>query len=467
MNKRILLVEDNPLEAAEMTALLRTGGYDVDVVESAESGLARLTADAYDLLLSDLHLPGENGFMLCRRVRREPRFANLPVVLLTRFGDPLNVLRGLEAGADGFISKGRAATNLLSRLADVFSRRRRTANDKPDASRRVVFLDAEFTLNVERDQLLDVLLIGFEDVVQLNDRFRIEVAERARAQKALQETVADLKRVERELQTTNAELERRVAERTAELCEHVEKLKQKNVELDQFTFMAGHDLQEPLRKLISFSRLLEEDLQCGDSARVGDDLHYIRVAARRMQTLVQSLLQLSRVGRAAMRRESVDLQHCVNVVLDTLSLRIAESQAVVSCDPLPTVVGDPTMLAQVYQNLIQNALKFVGEAPPRIRLTAEPGEDYWTLGVRDEGIGIDPEFVAQIFAPFQRLHDAERYEGSGIGLAVCRTTVERHGGAIWVESEPGRGAHFKFTLPNRTASSPAETPTERDVVGAS
>jgi signal transduction histidine kinase len=124
------------------------------------------------------------------------------------------------------------------------------------------------------------------------------------------------------------------------------------------------------------------------------------------------------------------------------------------------------LLAQVYQNLIQNALKFTGDAPPRIHLTAEAGDDYWTLGVRDEGIGLEPESAAQIFAPFQRLHEADQYEGSGIGLTICRTTVERHGGVIWVESELGRGAHFKFTLPRCAPASTAEPPA-RDVVGAS
>ncbi|GMV91482.1 MAG: hypothetical protein AMXMBFR82_12600 [Candidatus Hydrogenedentota bacterium] len=233
----------------------------------------------------------------------------------------------------------------------------------------------------------------------------------------------------------------------AQLLEQAnEELRLRNQELDEFTYIASHDLQEPLRKLIAFSDVLQEDMKAGDQKEVVRDLGIIASAAQRMQTLVKDLLALSRSGRQSMSWESVDLAECVALVLDTLEVRIRDERAVVEQDCLPTVMGDRTLLAQLYQNLIGNALKFHGDKSPVIRLTAEETPDGWLLGVSDNGIGIKKEYAEQIFAPFKRLHGRSEYEGTGIGLAICRKIVERHGGKIWVESAPGEGARFKFTL---------------------
>lgn len=233
----------------------------------------------------------------------------------------------------------------------------------------------------------------------------------------------------------------------AQLLEQAnDELRLRNQELDEFTYIASHDLQEPLRKLIAFSDVLQEDMKAGDQKEVSRDLEIIASAAHRMQTLVKDLLALSRSGRQSMSWEPVDLSDCVALVMDTLEVRIREERAIVEQHDLPTVMGDRTLLVQLYQNLVGNALKFHGECAPVIRLNAEETPDGWLLGVSDNGIGIKKEYAEQIFAPFKRLHGRSEYEGTGIGLAICRKIVERHGGKIWVESSPGEGAHFKFTL---------------------
>lgn len=233
----------------------------------------------------------------------------------------------------------------------------------------------------------------------------------------------------------------------AQLLEQVnEELHLRNQELDEFTYIASHDLQEPLRKLIAFSDVLREDMKVGDRKEVDRDLVIITSAAQRMQTLVKDLLALSRSGRQTMAVEPVSLSDCVALVRDTFEVRIRDEHASIEQGELPTVTGDRTLLVQLYQNLIGNALKFHGDAPPQIRLTAEETPDGWLLGVADNGIGIKTEYAEQIFAPFKRLHGRSEYEGTGIGLAICRKIVERHGGRIWVESAPGEGAYFKFTL---------------------
>lgn len=228
---------------------------------------------------------------------------------------------------------------------------------------------------------------------------------------------------------------------------HMAELARINAELDEFTYVASHDLQEPLRKLISFSVLLERDLGKELATPVETDLKFISESAHRMKNLVQDLLLLSRAGKSDMGREHLVLDEVADRALENLEMAMAEKKAVIERDPLPQVWGDATLLTQLYQNLIGNGLKYVKAAPPRIRLTAERSTDgSWIFGVQDNGIGIREEYAQQIFQPFKRLHTQGEYEGTGIGLAICRKVVERHGGRLWVESDEGAGSHFRFTL---------------------
>jgi len=250
--------------------------------------------------------------------------------------------------------------------------------------------------------------------------------------------------------TERKRAEATLAQRTKQLEQANEELERKNTELDQFTYVASHDLQEPLRKVTAFSGMLRQDLGNRVPERAEKDLGFIVDAARRMQKLVQDLLALSRSGRVAMKWEMVSLNHCVDQAIEMLAMRIKESRAEIIIDDLPQVWGDRTMLTQLYQNLLSNALKFTGENRPVIRFTAERIDRQLILGVRDNGIGVEPRYAEQIFVPFKRLHGRGEYEGTGIGLAICARTVERHGGTIWVESKPGKGAHFKFTIGEKT-----------------
>ncbi len=224
-------------------------------------------------------------------------------------------------------------------------------------------------------------------------------------------------------------------------------LARSNAELEQFAYVASHDLQEPLRKLIAFSGLLQKDVGPELPAPAVKDLEFITDAAQRMQTLIQDLLALSRVSKQRVMRNAVELDTCLDRALNALSLRIEERSAVIERQPLPRVQGDPILLAQLFQNLIANALKFSGPEAPRISITVEPHPKQLTVAVRDNGIGIDPRYQDQIFQPFRRLHTRAKYPGSGIGLAICRKAAELHGGRIWVESAgEGHGSTFKFTL---------------------
>jgi PAS domain S-box-containing protein len=239
--------------------------------------------------------------------------------------------------------------------------------------------------------------------------------------------------------------ERKTAE--AAIAEYARKLEQRNSELDQFTYVASHDLQEPLRKLVSFSQLLREDLGSDLPEDASKDLYFITDAAGRMQKLVQDLLALSRVGRKALKKAPVKLEECAESAIEALSESIEDVRAEVIRETLPEITGDETLLTQLYQNLISNALKFIDKNRPVIRLTAEESEGGWILGVEDNGIGIEPKYAEQIFLPFRRLHTRDAFPGTGIGLSICKKIVDLSGGRIWVESEgSGTGCRFRFFL---------------------
>jgi PAS domain S-box-containing protein len=249
--------------------------------------------------------------------------------------------------------------------------------------------------------------------------------------------------------TERKRVEEALANRTVQLERTNRKLAIINADIEEFTSVASHDLQEPLRTLIAFSGLLRKDLGNSLPERAEQDLAFLTDAAQRMQTLIQDLLALSRASRVAKKRERVSLDECADRALEALAVRVKERGAQITRDKLPDVWGEPTLLTELYQNLISNALKFSGDQRPIIQLTYEEREGDQIFGVKDNGIGIEPKYAQEIFKPFRRLHGRAEYEGSGIGLAICRRIVERHRGKIWVRSEPGKGAHFLFTIAHR------------------
>jgi PAS domain S-box-containing protein len=234
-----------------------------------------------------------------------------------------------------------------------------------------------------------------------------------------------------------------------ELRRTLEELKYSNAELEQFAYVASHDLQEPLRMVSSYMQLLAKRYQ-GKLDRDADEFIAFAVdGAKRMQTLINDLLTFSRVGRRGKPLVFTSCEEAIEEAISNLQIAIEESGASLTYETLPQVQGDPTQLVQLFQNLLSNAIKFRGPEPPCIYVGVRQEDTEWIFSVRDNGIGIDPKFADRIFVIFQRLHHRESYPGTGIGLAICKRIVQRHGGRIWVESQPGRGATFCFTLPSK------------------
>jgi signal transduction histidine kinase len=234
--------------------------------------------------------------------------------------------------------------------------------------------------------------------------------------------------------------------------ELVSNLKRSNGELERFAYVASHDLQEPLRMVTSYLQLLERRYK---DKLDGDALEFINYAvdgSNRMKTLISDLLSYSRVGTRGKEIALTDCEEVLGRVLSNLQVAIEESGGSVTHDPLPSLMADDVQLESLFQNLIGNALKFHGKQPPKIHVGVEQKGKEWVFSVSDNGIGIDPQYFERIFIIFQRLHNRQEYPGTGIGLAISKRIVERHGGRIWIESQPGKGSTFFFTLPIRGES---------------
>ena len=265
---------------------------------------------------------------------------------------------------------------------------------------------------IEVEFVSNVYLVNHHKVIQCNIR---DITERKRAEEKLEQSLADLER--------------------------------SNQELEQFAYVASHDLQEPLRMISSYTQLLAKRYEGRLDDKAQKYVHYAVDGAVRMQTLINDLLAYSRVGTRGRPPEFTDSHSALGEARRNLAVLIRETRAVISNDDLPTVRADPSQLALVFQNLLANAIKFHGKAPPRVHVSAQDHGLEWVFAVKDNGIGIEPQHAERVFVIFQRLHTREEYPGTGIGLAVCKRIVERHGGKIWFTSEPGNGSTFFFTIP--------------------
>ena len=308
--------------------------------------------------------------------------------------------------------------------------------DPPD------LIDDGVTLAISVCVLAGVLLIpplfltiqrAAETLKQAKEELEIKVAERTE-----------------ELRDANIHLsveldERRRAEE--KLAQYAGELRRSNAELEQFAYVASHDLQEPLRMVASFTQLLAKRYQGKLDQDADEFIGFAVDGANRMQMLINDLLAYCRVGTRGKPLEPTDCEGVLSHTLANLAAMVKETRAEVTHDPLPTVLADEVQLGQMFQNLLINALKFQGREPPKVHIYARRQGDEWIFGFQDNGIGIDPQHHERIFAIFQRLHRREDFPGTGLGLALCKKIAERHGGRIWVESEPGRGSTFYFTIP--------------------
>lgn len=353
--------------------------------------------------------------------------------------------------------------------ADAELMLRALQKDGFDVSTTVVQNADEFQQGV-RDKFPDVVLADYNlgrwrglevlDILQregldipvimvtsgLGEAAAVECMKQGATDYVLKNSVARLPdSVRRALQEKKLRAEKNAAEKG--LARKVEELARSNAELEQFAYVASHDLQEPLRMVATYTQLLAERYRGKLDESADKYIHYAVDGATRMQAMIQDLLSLSRAGRSDNNVRRIECSDVVELALKNLYVAIQESGAVVTCGHLPTLMANAIQLSQVFQNLIANAIKFRGADPPAIRIGAEEKAGEWLFSVDDNGIGIAAEHSEVIFAIFQRLHTRSEYAGNGIGLAICKKIVERHGGRIWLDAKEGSGSAFRFTLP--------------------
>jgi signal transduction histidine kinase len=297
---------------------------------------------------------------------------------------------------------------------------------------------------------VEELRAGTEMVAQGKLAYRVD----ARSRDELGRLARRFNQMVAQLEATTVSKEELETARDA-LSKRTEELTRSNVELDQFASVVSHDLQEPLRMITAYVHLLQTEYRGKLDPDADEFIGYAVDGAKRMQGLINDLLVYSRVGTRGKEFTPIDCNVVLARTLLNLKMAIDESGARVTQDHLPTVLGDEYQLGQLFQNLIGNAIKYRSERPPEIHVGCERRGEVWRFAVRDNGIGIDPEYIARIFVIFQRLHTRQEYPGTGIGLAVCKKIIERHRGQIWAESELGKGSTFYFTLPIKQEPQPA------------
>jgi signal transduction histidine kinase len=362
---RVLLVEDDKLDAELAAEALRQGGFaaSMAIVQKEAEFRQHLRSHNPDVVIADYSLPHWNGMEALEVLRGVS--IDIPLILVSGSLKDVTAVECIKAGATDYVSK-----DGLARLPEVIRRALREKNER--------------TLRHQAEE---------------------------------------------------------------DLARKVEELARSNADLEQFAYAASHDLQEPLRMVTAYTQLLAERYRGQLDENADKFIGYASEGAQRMQVLVQDLLAFSRVGGSGFTGGRVDCNAVMQEVVQTLASAIQESGPTVTYAELPTIWADRTQVGQVFQNLIGNAIKFRGNEPPVVSVRAEKAGQNWLFSVTDNGIGIAPEYAENIFAVFQRLHARTEYPGNGIGLAICKKIVERCGGKIWMESQPGSGSTFKFTVP--------------------
>ncbi|PSB40039.1 hybrid sensor histidine kinase/response regulator [filamentous cyanobacterium Phorm 46] len=417
----ILVVDDTPENLRLLSTMLTHRGYAPRCVINGQMALRACNSNPPDLILLDIMMPEMNGYEVCQHLKSEPKTRDIPVIFISAKDEVFDKVNAFAVGAVDYISKPFQFEEVLARIESHLTLR----NLQKQLKEQNVLLQQEITsrLAVEKN---------------LHEKNQI-----------LQQEISNRLAVEKALQEQNLLLQQEISQRQyaeSALLKSNQELARSNAELEQFAYVASHDLQAPLATIASYAQLLEkrykDQLDSQASKFIGNIVH----GCTRMQTLIDDLLEYSRVGRSQRLFELVDCNHAIQQTIANLQGAIRDTEAVVTYNNLPTIMGDNSQLVQLFQNLVGNAIKYRHDAAPAVHITAWKQEGNWLFSISDNGIGIAPQHQERIFQIFQRLHTQREYSGTGIGLAICQKIVERHGGSIWVESEPGQGSTFHFTL---------------------
>ncbi len=433
----ILIVEDSPTQAEDLRHTLTQAGYSVSVAPNGREALDAIRRQRPTLVVSDIVMPEMDGFTLCREIKGKSNLRDIPVILLTALSDPEDVLKGLECGADNFVTKPYDENYLLKRIYHLLADSALRRESKARTDGEIFFKGEEYHISAGRQQILGLLISTYETAVMKN--------------RELKETQDELKVINDQLQAEIGERrlrEEEVGRLNADLRRHAMQLEEANKDLESFSYSISHDLKAPLRAITGFSQILVQDHleELNEESRAL--LDKVRRNAETMEMLINDILEFSRAGRAEIGMTVIDTSNLVKGIVDELAAGSGGRDIRFKIGVLPSAVGDASVVRQIFYNLLSNAVKFTrGENHAEIEVGGSEKEGETMYYVRDNGAGFDQRYADKLFGVFQRLHSAKEFEGTGIGLAIVKRFINKLGGRVWAEGKVNEGATFYFTLP--------------------
>ena len=438
--QELLIVEDSPTQALKLRRFLQSVGFLVVVAKDGVEGLEMVKKLRPRLVLSDVSMPRMDGFELCRTIKNDPSLKMIPVILLTALTNPEEILEGLAAGADNYLTKPWEEMVLLEHLRGVLAVHG-SQNAREDVL-EIRFANRSYNITSSRRQVLDLLMATYQKAVKQNK----ELMDNHLELKMLNSRLVDQTS---RLEITNQTLQAEVAERIKieqKQASTLRDLQSANQELNDFAYIIAHDLKAPFRAIGSLTSWLLSDF-LGQLDTDGQELvKLLHGRAERLNGLIDALLQYVRVTRIDETLQEVDLNALVNGVIRALSP--PEEMEISLETPLPRIRFEPKRAEQLFHSLLDNAIRYMDKSIGIVRISlVSEDADWWQFSVADNGPGIDGLYFDKIFGVFQTLQARDQMESSGMGLALARKIVNKFGGAIWVTSQLGTGSAFYFTLP--------------------
>ncbi|MEI6888983.1 MAG: response regulator [Bacteroidales bacterium] len=404
----IMVIEDSKSQAIILTSLLKKHNYKVKDYENGITAFAAALKNPPMLIISDIVMPGMDGYELCRKVKSATELKDIPIILLTTLQDSMDIIQGLQAGSDNFITKPFDAKYLLSRINYLLANRELRLLGSSDLVLEIMFNGQKYAINSERKQILDLLLSVYENAIQQNHQ---------------------LIEAQTELQRSN---------------EHLISM---NRDLEAFSYTISHDLRTPLNHISMSAQLLSkhylENLDEAGASYV-DTIHS---TARSMAEMINDLLQFSRTGTINIHPQPIDLSEMCHKVMEWIHQDDPQRRIDVKIDENMQLTGDQSLMMVVVKNLMGNAWKYTSKTMhPSIHVSSFQKNGQTVFCFKDNGAGFDSSRASNLFTPFVRLHSQEDFPGTGVGLATAKRIIERHGGKIWAQGEPLKGASFFFTI---------------------
>lgn len=406
-DRHIVASEDSLVQAKRLEFLFKKNEIKYKIFYNASDAYESICESKPALIISDVIMPGMNGFEYCSKVKANGNLKDIPVMLLTALQDPDDIIKGLQSGVDNFVTKPYEEKEILERIEHLLINTEIATETKDTGEVKLKFRGNEYIITSSKRQIIDLLISVYETATKRNN----------------------------ELSDTKSQLERSNTE-----------LKQANSDLESFSRSVSHDLRSPLSVIMGFASAILDNPDSKMSSDEREFMGYIKDSAEEMAQLIKDLLAFSQSGTTELRREDVNLSSIAKDVVDNLLLRYPESKPKIEIQDGLTANADPNLIRIVLDNVIGNAVKYSSKSDtPLVKFYSEESFGSLVFCVEDNGAGFDSDNADDLFKPFVRYH-GDDFSGTGVGLSTVKRVIERHGGSVWAESKKGEGAKFFFTI---------------------